>query len=312
MSTSYRQQKRKYNRKILILICLLFISLLPFITTFSRYAINSLNEYYSRTKEFYFNSDKLDVYTPEFLIDNWSGVEPYPIQVKVNSMKNNILGASYNIDYEIEAECTTHNAVYTLSQTSGTISKNTHEDSFTLNVIPNANLEIGDEVNVVITAYTTEPYERTLSGSFTLRVGRESITYVIEDSANSPYCELKVTNTQSFYIKDPEYADAPIANRVTIDEYLALSPENQAKYHSALITLTFNPAVVRLDMTNENYLNAISVDDTTLNGYTYINELKFKVDAISSTTVRFYKVETSRDYTYPNNSNNSVITFVAQ
>lgn len=311
MKQEKEKQTKKFNKKILILICLLIISLIPFISTFSRYAINSINEYFNRSKEFYFNSDKLSEEDPLFLIDNWSGVEDYPIQINMNSMKNNILSTSYAINYDISYTCT-NNAICTLSKSSGTISAETNTDFFVLNVTRNADLDTGDEVNITITATAHEPYEKVLTGRFTLRVGKENITYAIEDSVNSPYLEVKITNTQSYYIVDTAFDGHSSGEKITMNEYLNLSNANKEKCHSALITLEFDPSKITLDMTNQNYLNAISVGRTNLGEYEYINKLVFKVDAISSSNVRFYKNDVSKNYTYPNNENNSIVTFNAE
>lgn len=311
MKTSFRQQKRKYNRKVIVLASLLFISLLPIITTFSRYAINSVNEFFNRSKEFYFYSDKLDIHGTEFLIDNWSGVDDYPIQINMNSRKNNILSATYDIDYDITVNHS-NNIICNVSKNSGTIPHDTNTDYFIVTVIPNTQLDTGDEVFVDISASTDEPYEKTVSGRFTLRVGKENITYVIEDDFDRPYCEVKITNTQSYYTVDTAFGNYSVNQKITIDEYLSLSEENKAKCHSAIITLDFDPRVVTLDMTNPNYLNATSLQNTQLNSYEYINQITFKLDAISSTTVRFYKVNTDNNYTYPNHSfMPPIITFSA-
>ena len=67
-----------------------------------------------------------------------------------------------------------------------------------------------------------------------------------------------------------------------------------------MITLTFDPSLFRLDMTNEAYLKAVRTSTTTLqDGYDYINSVTFRTDALSSTSVRFYKLNTTNNYTYP-------------
>lgn len=305
-----QKKERKLNKKYIIIICLLAISLIPLISTFSRYAIKNINEYFNRSKEFYFYSDKLDTDNPLFLIDNWSGVEDYPIQINMTSMENNILGASYDIPYNISYTCT-NNAICTISKNSGVISHENNKDFFILTVTPNANLDTGDEVNITITASASEPYEKTITGRFTLRVGKEKITYAIDDEANSPYLELKITNTQSYYIVDTAFDSYSENQKITMEQYLNLSDENKAKCHSARITLNFDPNIVTLDMTNSNYINATNVGMTNINSFDYINSITFKTDAISSTTVRFYKKNVRENYTYPNNGNYSIIDFTA-
>ena len=304
MKKSVNKQKIIHNRKRLILICLLFIFLLPLTTSFGRYTLNSIKEFFNRSREFYFYSDKLGIDNPLFLIDNWSGVDDYTIIVNMNSRENNILGANYDINYNVSYTCS-NNAICTLSKTSGVIPASTNTDSFTLVVTPNAKLDTGDEVKITITATADAMYEKTITGEFVLRVGKEDITYKIEDSENSPYLNVNITNTKSFYVVDEAFDTYSIGDSLTIDQYLALSAENQNKCHSAIITIGFNPLSVIMDMTNSNYLNATKISTITLNGYEYINGITFKIDAISSTTLRLYKADVSKNYT----DSTSIISF---
>ena len=88
-----------------------------------------------------------------------------------------------------------------------------------------------------------------------------------------------------------------------------MSAENKAKCKSALITLSFNPNDVVLDMTSEYFQNATNYTTTTINGNEYINSVTFNVEAISSAQVKFYKIDASRNYTYPITNNSSIINF---
>lgn len=304
MKKSVDRQKIIHNRKRFILICLLFIFLLPLTTSFGRYTLNNIKEFFNRSREFYFYSDKLGKDNPLFLIDNWSGVDDYTIIINMNSRENNILGAKYDINYNISYTCT-NNAICTLSKTAGVIPASSNTDTFTLVVTPNAKLDTGDEVKISITAIADSMYEETITGEFVLRVGKEDITYKIEDSENSPYLNVNITNTKSFYVVDEAFDTYEKGTSLTIDQYLALTAEKQNKCHSAIITINFNPSLVVMDMTNSNYLNATQVSKTTLNGYEYINGITFKVDAISSTTLRLYKVNVSQNYT----DSTSIISF---
>ena len=63
--------------------------------------------------------------------------------------------------------------------------------------------------------------------------------------------------------------------------------------------LEFDPNVVLLDMTNYSYKNRESSTQININGYDYINSFVFKIDAQSSAIVRFYKTDSSDNFTYP-------------
>ena len=74
------------------------------------------------------------------------------------------------------------------------------------------------------------------------------------------------------------------------------------------MNLSFDPNKTLLDITNSNYLNATSTTTTRINNYDYINGLTFKIDALSSTVVRFYKKDVTKNYTYPFETTNPIIT----
>ena len=61
-------------------------------------------------------------------------------------------------------------------------------------------------------------------------------------------------------------------------------------------------------MTSQNYQDAINVSTTTIGGYDYINSISFKIDAMSSEQVKFYKIDTTKNYTYPSGQGTSIVT----
>ena len=106
-------------------------------------------------------------------------------------------------------------------------------------------------------------------------IAHEEFSYNIVDSIGSAYLELNASNTLT----------TPL-----------------------MITLTFDPTVAALDMTSDAYINRTSSGVTTVNEHSYVNSVTFKMDALSSTAIRFYKLDTSQNYTYPNGSSTGVIT----
>ena len=47
---------------------------------------------------------------------------------------------------------------------------------------------------------------------------------------------------------------------------------------------------------------------TNIDGFDYINSITFKMEPESSEVVKFYKADTTKNYTYPINNNTSIIT----
>lgn len=313
-----RENKLRYRRKQLFILLILLMFVISFVVVLARYVTSNVSDFFLRSKEFYFYSDKLEENMAVYQIDNWSGVDEYPVDINMNSRLNNEKATTYDINYSIEYDCITDNAICQLSKNSGTIYSHNctdNTDSFSLSITPNTQLNTGDRVTVEITVQSQSPYVKTLKGRFTLVVGREDITYEITDSANSPYMDLRITNTLSFYtvrqqftVGDKTYT---VDKTIDSDTYLSLSPENRAKCASAIITIAFNPNQVIIDMTDETYQNATNLQTTIVGGKTYISGFTFSVDAISSKSLRFYKADASQNYTYPNGTNPLILTITS-
>lgn len=298
---------KTYQKKQMLIILVILLCSLSFVIVFGRYVTNSVNNFFLRSKEFYFFSDKLSEERAVFQVDNWSGVDDYTIIINMNSRKNNIQVASYDIAYDISYTCS-DNAICQLSKTEGVISKESNTDIFTLTITPNTQLQTGDRVTVGIEATSKTGYTKTIKGKFTLVVGKENLTYQITDEPENPYMDLRITNTISYYIVDEAFENYSVKDKIDIDTYLELSDENKAKCYSSVVTISFDPKEVLIDITNENYQNATNITTILIDGKSYINSFSLDIDAISSVDLRFYKTNTNKDYTYPNINGDSVVT----
>ena len=299
--------KRIYKKKQTIIIITILLFAISFVTVFGRYVTNSINDFFMRSKEFYFYSDKLSEEKTIFQIENWSGVDDYRITVNMNSRKNNLEVATYDIGYNITYTCS-DNVICQLSKDKGIIAKETNTDFFNLTITPNTQLDTGDKVVVEIEATTNSNYAKTIKGRFTLIVGQEKLTYHITDSPNNPYAELRITNTLSYYVVAQNFSNFTTGQKIDFDTYLSLSEADKAKCYSSIVTITFDPSEILIDNTSESYQKATNVTTKTINGKSYINSITLSIDAISSVDLRFYKVDTSKDYTYPNLNNYSVVS----
>jgi len=302
-------RKKIYKKsQILILLAILLCSI-SFVIVFGRYVTNSVNNFFMKSKEFYFFSDKLSENLDIFQIENWSGVDDYPLTINMNSRKNNLEVSTYDIGYDITYTCS-DNAICQLSKTSGIIDSEDNADFFNVIITPNTQLKAGDKVVVNIKATSKTDFVKTLRGKFTLIVGKEQLTYQITDKPKSPYAELSITNTLTYYIVDEAFGDYESGYKIDYETYLALTEEEKAKCYSSIVTVTWDPEIVLLDNTSESYQYATNIETETINGKNYINSITLPIEAISSVNLRFYKVDTSQDYTYPNINNNSIISVV--
>ena len=293
----------------IFLVCLLLILFLIG-SSFGRYVYQGLINFYLQTKRFYFNSDKLTESGAIFRIENWSGVGSYSVTFNMNSFDNNMLVSDDNIDYTIEYSCSeeiTCNLVD--SNTTRQIPSSTNTDTFTIimSVPTNTVFNRGDSVTLNVKTTSTSPYAKELTGRFTLVVGHYGLSHEIEDSANSPYLNVRITNTLDYYTVNQNITGHNAGTQISIEDYLALSNTDKEKCSSSIITLTYNPQVVLLDMTSEAYQEAVNITTQVINGYNYVNSISFKIDALSSKMIKFYKIDTTQNYTYPIVNNSSII-----
>ena len=169
-------KSQTYKKKRIIFLVAMMITSISFIIILARYVTTGVNNFFLRSKEFYFFSDKLSENLEIFQIESWSGVDDYTITINMNSRKNNLEVASYDIEYDIEYSCS-NNAICQVSKTSGNISSVDNTDFFNVTITPNTQLQTGDKVVVYITATSKTEYVKQLKGRFTFVVGKENLTY---------------------------------------------------------------------------------------------------------------------------------------
>lgn len=277
--TKKRSIKLNIIKLLIIVVILIFIT--PKFVSFARYVYNFAYEHYIASKDFYFTSDKLgDPYTEYEVTNNWSGAESYTVIVNLSSKKNDMALTIADIDYTVSA---THsnNITCTLNKNSGTIvgtgNSGSNVDAVTVTIEP-ANgvaLPTNAEVWVEVTATATSPYTKTLRGKLIFEVGASDISYEIIDAPNQPYLTVNIVNST-----------ATAAN----------------------VTLSYSPTVVLLDMTSRFYLNSSANTTQAINSYNYINSITSSVNGLSTSSVKFYKTDSTQDYSYSGGSATPIIT----
>ncbi len=297
----------KNKKNIYIILGITFI-IFSIGITLGRYIYNDIRDFYLASKNFYFNSDKLTPLRGIYQIDNWSGVDTYTLTINLNNIKNNLVHAESDIEYEINYTCS-NNANCSVSKTQGILYSEKQTDYFSATISPNTTLTNKDEVWIEIVAKSTYPYKKTLSARFILKVGIPGISYSIYDEAKRPYFDLSVTNTTDYYLVKEAFGIYSINQRIDYNTYMSLSDNDKAKCALPLITLTFDPQVVILDMTNTAYLNAETYTTIQINNHSYVNSISFRIALESSEAVRFYKANANADYTYPIVNETSIVNF---
>lgn len=273
-----------------------------FIANFGRYVKYIVDNYLSKTQEFYFNSNKLTEDEKKFVINYWSGTDDYDVNIELNSLANDIKGVDIDIKYDLVCTAST-GATCTINNNEGVIkgknSGGNNKTSFIATMHPTALFKEGDSVSIKVEATASEPYKKTLSATFTFVVGYYNISYYIEDKAYQPYFNVLITNGLENYTVREAFSTYNVNDQIGSSIYNTLSDEDKAKCSGAEVTLDFDPNKYRLDMTNKNYLNNKGVEVTQIESFDYVKKLKFSMDPMSSTIVKFYKVDVSKDNTYP-------------
>ncbi len=297
------------NRRKVIIILIIFILLLPVGITFSKYVTENIRNYIMEANHFFFNSDKLVNGGITYGINNWGGTGNIEIQFELNNHKNNILTSDTDIVYALTVTCDS-GVICSLNSNSGTIQIAEKTDDFTLTITPTRPFDDNESVSATVTATSSSPYVKTLSATFVVTVGRRGIDYQITDSVTSPYLIFTVTNSLDTYKVITAFGNHAVDDLLTTNEYLSLSAEDKAKCASVVITLSFDPSVIILDTTSD--IMSYSTYQTTLyNGINYISQITFPMDVMMSKEIRFYKRDSSRNWTYPIVNNTSVVTFSA-
>lgn len=312
ISRNFRKVREYFSsnpKKKVFFLIIFFILFLFLGGSAGRYVYLEVRDFYLASKNFYFNSDKLDVNLSRYQVDNWSGADTYTVTFNMNSYKNNDVYATSDIPYTIDFSCSS-NVTCQSSKNRGVVSSSSHTDSFSITITPAVDFSDGDSVWLEVSTSSTAPYEKTLSGRFVIKVGKIGLSYEIVDKPGQPYFDLSVTNTLDYYLVKESFDNYEVGHRIDVSTYLLLSDADKAKCVSAKVYLDFNPNVAVLDMTNQNYLNALHSSTISINGYNYINSFDFKIEALSSSVVRFYKKNTMLDYTYPYVNDHSIVNVV--
>lgn len=300
------------KRKLLFWIIVLII-MFPLSVTLSRFVNKLTTNYYLETQKFYFNSDKLTEDNATYTLENWSGVENLSMDIQLESKKNQYEFADTDITYIISYTCE-EGVVCSISKESGTIYSKTNIDSFTLNLVPIRNFEDGESTTITVTAKSTSPYIKIIKATFIVKVGKQGLSYEIKDETFQTYLFLNITNAKNFYTVNEKFDNYQINDVIDYTEYLTLSNSNREKCTSSLINITFDPNIIIIDTTSPilNKVKESDITTTEINNISYISGIKFKVDALSSQAIRFYKKKPNKNYTYPIVNQNSIITFTSE
>lgn len=295
-----RVKRLSLFQKNVIMFCLCLL-MLTFSISFGRYVYLKALDLYFMTQNFYFESNKLTVDGARYSLDYWNGVDPYDIPISLNGFKNDKLKSTKDITYTTSTDCPT-NIICSVSKNSSTISKNVSTDDFVFTITPSPTAVFTDGTSVTgkIMAESTSPYSKTLYAYFTLVVGKYGLGHEITDKAGSTYLSLKVTNTLDSYFTKEAFGDYDLHSPISVSTYSSLSDTDKAKCASAVITVSFDPNVVKIDNTATDYLKAYDIETQVIDGYNYVKKFTFDMHPSISNVIKFYKTNKSMNYSNSN------------
>ena len=205
---------RKHKKASTVLLILLVLLLL-FGLSYAKYVYDIVDSYILETKGFYFNSSVMSITGKNYNINNWDGVNSYTLMVDVNSKKNEEKYTTHDISYDITCKCP-DNVRCELSKESGIIYQDKKTDSFQVTMIPNEAIPEGQEVRIEVIATSNSPYTKSLSAVYHVGVLKSDFTYSIEDSVNSKYLILNVTNSVAYYEVEEAFLNYNVGDKVTL------------------------------------------------------------------------------------------------
>ena len=226
----------------------------------------------------------------------------------LNNRKSDDIYTTADITYDISVNCPS-TVVCVLSKQSGVIHPEDETDSYEIDITPLNRFGEDDVLHFSTSVESNSPYRKTMSASYTLGVQKSNFSYEIVDSANAKYLTINFTNAVSFYEVAEAFPDHAVGSSVSVDEYQSLSPENQAKCFSAIVTVHYDPHVLFVDMTNKNYINRLPTgyQEQTIDGFQWVSQFSYKMTASSSSTILFYKNDVTQNYGYPTPNSTSII-----
>ena len=277
----------KFFKKHRITTLIILLIVLPLaIFTVAKFVKLDFHSYFLNAKNFYFTSNRLKKGNAIYRVNNWSGVGSFDISFDLLSEKNSYVYTDYDIPYQVTYVCPS-DVTCSLDKSTGTVysSSLTHSDTVTLNVVPTRVYAENETLVIHISAQSTAPYKELISADFEYVVGKQGITYSIDDEAARTYMIFKITNAINYCTVIEAFGDYAVNDLIPNEVYRTLSDANKAKCIGEEITINFNPNTIFIDTT----------DNT------------FTIEPVSTIAIKFYKVNPSANYTYPNGNATSIV-----
>ena len=272
-------RRKKINKfKVAIVVFALLVFLLS-VTGLGRFTYNAVRDRYLSSKKFYFTSDLLTPNgnaTEPHVYENWDGIGIYELDINMFSKNNDLEryeGAlNYSVKLEYDSSLINCSLFYNdFTRSTGTeFYTNETGDVDRRQTIPdnnegklkiyikvaegNTTAKVGDKFGLKVTAYTSEPYKKTIEGYFDIIMADQAFE-MVDDQVGVPYVTMNIKNNRDY--------DSKIT--LSIDRLYA----------------------VKFDLNSNIYLNKVS---ETKDG-NLVKSVTFVMPKESSENIRFYKTD---------------------
>jgi hypothetical protein len=344
-----RIKKLDNKTKVVYIALMVLILLFPTITL-SRYIYNIIKDRYYLSQNFYFNSELLSSYTGN--LDNvnhnsiknnfsysWdgssSGVDNTIILYSTkqgNSLKTSDADIDYNFDFCIvddNYKCITANDgketdsivvslvkenpsdVITSASYSRTIAKANNSDSFKIHIAKKASSPVvfndGDRITIRVWAQSTSPYVEKLAGYITYIIKKIDVSYEISDKEYDLYATLRLSNSRDSgdsekanITFDPRYVRLDMSNQYYLD---CLNDSSCNVIYGDYYKLNENVTVGGTTYKKESVftaedLSTYGIDTNKCTLYNYVKGFSVDIEPLYSVSITFYKDDVRANYTY--------------
>lgn len=267
--------KRKINKFKVIIVMFALVIFFMTVTGLGRFVYNTARDRYLSSKKFYFTSNLLNPNGNKYAYENWDGEGVYEIDIELFSQQNDLeqydddLEYTFVINYnDTDILCSLNDPTGFKESTGGqvmdvyenqVIPVNTHNDraKIYIKAAPDENgedkkLDLGKNHEISVTAYTTEPYRKSLSATFGFVINE--VSYNLEDNEGRSYVILNVRNVSNT---------------------------------ASDITINFDSEIVRLDINDMVYLE--NTDKVVVDSEQVISSITFEMPKETSRDIKFYK-----------------------
>lgn len=189
-----KKQKKKNPLFILSLVIICSIA----IYSFAKYVIEIPDIHIQKAKQFYFESDILKLENPTYLLYDWNGEDTYTLEIDLKNYQDELRYTNDSIEYQINvtSENENINLSTSLQSNAGTLQGGSQtEEKINIYVDSTTQISEGEFVDVLVTANSTSPYEKTLTATFRIYVQKaEKYEVICLEDENLQYVNLYIAN----------------------------------------------------------------------------------------------------------------------